>query len=714
VLVAANNPITRFLLELAANPPTHDELRAALADLGAARKGEERLEPHIRSLYIITCDGCGQQIQVEAFLWDRGGSAPYARIYHCQHCGTGGEHPATEGDAARAAEFAGGGLHRARALERVASKNDPDRVHVEEALNVYLPRAVYALFTLINKLDGLGISAERRRCLRALLLSACDAANTLWPHPAGRARPKQLTIPPRFRENNIWLALEEAIKIIAGAPEAGGGEAQEKPIPQSIWPEALPAVGGISLFEGRLKDLGEQVAGSHALRIEASAVLAALPRPNQAFWTLSALWAGWLWGPEAVGPFKSVLRRRRYDWAWHSTALHAALENLLPLLEPGTPFFGLVGEAEPGFLSAAVIAADAAGQDLEGLALRGNSLAQIRWSLPATGVTAGKQRAASQPQEKAELAARAARNYLCQRGEPAGYLKIQAAALLALAQDGQLGQASAAEEETGTGRPTPAESMAQVNDLLEEAFSYRSGFLRFGGSEKSLEVGRWWLRSDDLEVELPLADRVEMELVRFLLKHPGATLQELDEAVCAVFPGLFTPDRDLILTCIASYGQEDPPGSGRWRLRPEDAPKGRRKDLVEMAALMRQIAARLGFTAEGRSPFTWKDGSGTVQYTGYITASAVLGEIVFGQEAARLDVPPGRGLIVLPGGRANLAAYKLASDPRLNQAVRAGWRFVKYRQLRWLAENPSLSPGTFAELLALDSLSYDAPQLRLF
>jgi len=71
-------------------------------------------------------------------------------------------------------------------------------------------------------------------------------------------------------------------------------------------------------------------------------------------------------------------------------------------------------------------------------------------------------------------------------------------------------------------------------------------------------------------------------------------------------------------------------------------------------------------------------------------------------------------LIVLPGGRANLVAFKLQRDPRLRQAVEEGWRFVKYRQVRWLAENPALSIESLDEFLAQDSLTYDAPQLRLF
>ena len=44
VLVVANNPITRFLLELNANSPNEEHLRTALADFAAARMGDERLE----------------------------------------------------------------------------------------------------------------------------------------------------------------------------------------------------------------------------------------------------------------------------------------------------------------------------------------------------------------------------------------------------------------------------------------------------------------------------------------------------------------------------------------------------------------------------------------------------------------------------------------------------------------------------------------------
>ena len=44
VLVTVNNPITRFLLEMAAHPPDESDFKAALADLAVLKKGDEHLE----------------------------------------------------------------------------------------------------------------------------------------------------------------------------------------------------------------------------------------------------------------------------------------------------------------------------------------------------------------------------------------------------------------------------------------------------------------------------------------------------------------------------------------------------------------------------------------------------------------------------------------------------------------------------------------------
>ncbi len=268
-----------------------------------------------------------------------------------------GERPATGFDVEQTRKIDEiSGLHRARLLERVAPPRDSDREYVEQALAVYQPRAIYALATLINRLDSPGVTPERRRALSALFLSACDAVSNLRRVDNDRPRPKQLTIPDEFRENNAWMALEAAVAEWAG---------EYDPVPVVQWPNKIPESGGVILYEGRIADLANLINETPI-----AAVITALPRPNQAYWTLCALWAGWLWGSESAEPFHLVLRRRRYDWTWHLDALQSAFHPLFDLLKLGTPCLTLVPEPEPSFLTAALAAGDVNSFHLKSLAMR--------------------------------------------------------------------------------------------------------------------------------------------------------------------------------------------------------------------------------------------------------------------------------------------------------------------------------------------------------
>ncbi|HSM71258.1 MAG TPA: hypothetical protein VK851_06915, partial [Anaerolineales bacterium] len=251
VLVTVNNPVTRFLLEMSANPPSESDFKAALADLAVIKKGEERLQAHLQSLYITICKKCEREIQAEAFLWQKDEDAPYGRLYTCPHCDDFGEREATSDDVDRAKKIkATDSLHRSRAFERVAALDDEDRVYAEEAISHYLPRPLYFLTTVINRLDRLDLSDERKRALIGMILVACDAGNTLWRHPAERPRPKQLNIPSQFREHNLWMMLERGLSLWT---ETGSGVVLE------AWPNKLPESGGVCIYEGRLKELAHEV-----------------------------------------------------------------------------------------------------------------------------------------------------------------------------------------------------------------------------------------------------------------------------------------------------------------------------------------------------------------------------------------------------------------------------------------------------------------------
>jgi hypothetical protein len=729
VLTTVNNPVARFLLEIKASAPTRSELVAALADLASSFRGEERIEPHIRGLYNSVCRNCGKSVEAASFLWERQATVPFMVSYSCSNCGYSGDQEITPIDIENARRFSARGLHQARALERIAPAGDPDRHHAEEALSMYLPRAVYVLFTLANKVEGLTLPPERRNNLYALLLHAFDQGNVLWAHASGRERPKQFNIPARFREFNLWQSLEQGIDLWAS---------ENAPVPLTHWPD-LPEAGGICLFEGRLKDLSFSMQQDQNRRIPISAVIAALPRPNQAYWTLCALWAGWLWGRSAIGPFKSVLRRRRYDWSWHTTALFATLNNLTDFLVPGTPFLGLTPEAEPNFLTAILVAADMAGFDLKDIALldltarAGIDQAQTTWEYSGP-IGAGGQSWKEMTLTAGEEARLAIQHFLESAGQPMGFLPSYTAGLAATIK--QHFYRRATPEEAGESvhdlrepevdssftQPmvSPSINFTQANNLLRSIFSFRSGFVRYGSGE-SIEAGLWYPQVIS-QHQHPLYDRVEKALVNYMIKNSNVPYSELETYLVGQFRGLLTPSPELIQVCLNAYCIQEAPESDQWTLRSEDTPTSRRNDLAEVSANLNELAHRMGFAVQGQRPLCWmRDDKIVFQF--YLIASAVIGEIILSP-----DQTPEKeilSIIVLPGGRANLVAYKVNLDARLRalisavetgapEQIRTKWFFLKFRHLRWLLNNSLATPENFINLVQQDPLTYTAPQMRLF
>lgn len=690
-LVTAHNPIARSMLQLAALSPQPATLRGVLARLADAPKDGQRLEHHLRELYASECNECGAPVEADAFVWRRGEPAPASKLYYCPSCGRLYEHPVTDADVERARRFQRKGLHYSIALERVAGLNDPDRVHAEEALEVYPPRAVYALMTLLNKFERLARPSDRAPG-EALMLSAFDAGDGLRGHPESRPRPRQLTLPPRYLELNLWRALERA---------PGEWSQDDSPIPTMTWTgaEAIPP-GVIALFDGPIRELAPRLKSSSTPPVDL--ILTTLPRPNQPFWTLSALWAGWLWGREAAAPFKGVLRRRRYDWAWHAEALESAARALAPHIPAGRRVIGLMPEAEPGFVAAAMAGFDRAGFQLIGRALRADlGEAQLDWEhrprVPLPLASADYKSVLRQS------CAEAARETLRRRGEPSRWESLHLAAWSELVKRMPLAAA-----------PVPPESnpVAFVGAEMEAAVADGMGFVRFGVGDRpsAPEVGSWWLELDsEPGLNPPLADRVESEVLRLLSEAGPLSEADLDLAVCRTFPGLLTPGARLVRACLSSYGTDAPPGEAlrSWRLRDEDRPEARARERESVQAALIELGERLGYRAEGGAILEWR-ADGGAQFRFYVITSASFGHILLNP-----DHDPTCSIVVLPGGRASLVEFKLKRDPRLRSAFELGWHFLKFRHVRWLASDSLITREAFLARLDLDPLGKSEAQMPL-
>jgi hypothetical protein len=398
------------------------------------------------------------------------------------------------------------------------------------------------------------------------------------------------------------------------------------------------------------------------------------------------LWAGWLWGREAVEPYKIALRRRRYDWAWNATALHAAFAHLFELLPLGTPFFGLLPEAEPSFLTSTLTAAGAAGFDLKSLALRTeHDPIQIVWER-------GEQLHREAMEPEMDSIRDAVREHLSERDEPASYLHVHAAALIALAESHSLRKPDQGFDE----------ALRKTQSAIEAALNSDPDLVHYSGGE-SIETGLWGLRK--LSSEESLTDRVEVAVVTFLQKNPDSIFLEIEDDLYPRYPGLLTPSKGMIYAILNSYAEKD---GASWKLRAEDVASTRRKGLNQMMAVIDSIGMRLKYqTRRGDKLLTWEE-EGKVVRVFSVLASALVERAI-----AETSYLPEQTLLVIPGGRAALIAYKVQRDPALAERLK-NVRLVKYRLLRALAEVPILTRETFEEQIASDPIEQTKGQMMMF
>lgn len=202
-----------------------------------------------------------------------------------------------------------------------------------------------------------------------------------------------------------------------------------------------------------------------------------------------------------------------------------------------------------------------------------------------------------------------------------------------------------------------------------------------------------------------LSDRVEIAVVSFLQKHPDSIFLDIEQDVYPRFPGLLTPSQAMIHAVLSSYANKE---GGAWKLRAEDIASARRAELARIAGLIETIGRQLGYTTRKQeNNYLWEQ-NGRVERTFIVLASALIGRAL-----AKTPRSPEQTVIVLPGGRAALAAYKTQRDPSLAGRVKAV-QVVKYRLLRTLANLPSLTREMFEEQVAADPLEKSKSQIMMF
>ncbi|HOE34237.1 MAG: hypothetical protein GX415_01275 [Chloroflexi bacterium] len=676
VLVASNNPVAAFILEVMASAPTVQEVGDAVLALADLRMSEgTRLEDYLNSFYQLPCPECGRQAEISAFIWSEERTEPISMQWACPHCRGAGELPGSPEYYQRLKALPSYTLHRARALELAASLDDPLRPVMEEVVRFYSPRALILLQILLNKINHPDFTERQKKLLKALFLTTADQMNQLWTYPLGRNRPRQLIRPPTWQESNLWHAFLRSRSY---------WQTNLPPVTLREWPELPPQKGGISLFRGRLRELTPQP-DPRLMTL----VYATLPRRNQAFWNLSGLWSGWLWGKEGVTPLRHSLLRQRYDWTWHSQALVKVLSQLPGLVQKHIPILIQIGELDALFLIAGILAGQESGLRLLTCASDGGQdTLQCVWGI-------GRLQPTASGKNLRQAAKEAARAHLAERGEPANYLTLLTQIVVSAHQQDLLD-------------PQPGKTLNERQEELEACLADADTFARFNPG-LSPDTGQYWLRQPPIDY-IPLAERLETALLELLRVNPAPSVEAVQHASNHSCPGLLTPETELVDAVMAAYADQVPGNPPIWQLRQREELEVREQDLAEIFDILRQLAGRLGYEHQSsKNVVHWITRSGSVACSFFPVLTACVTPLLH-----LFSRTPGQKYIIIPASRSNLVSYRLKRDPNLQQLCGETWHFVKFRQIRNLKADALVTRETFAQRVLEDPPEFQRAQLSLF
>jgi hypothetical protein len=207
-----------------------------------------------------------------------------------------------------------------------------------------------------------------------------------------------------------------------------------------------------------------------------------------------------------------------------------------------------------------------------------------------------------------------------------------------------------------------------------------------------------------------LIDRVEETLLKHLFEVKETTAQELKTFVYQTFPGRYTPEDKVLLNCLESYAELIDEQKHLWRLRENEKPNLRKAEVNKIRKILLDMGERLNYKSRGDNPILWFDDlDDNPNYSFHVLSTAIVSKHIWENTTlARTKV------LVSPGSRANLLAFKKQRDPILGEKLDHNFLTVKFRLIRDLDANPLLTRELFIEQIQIDPPEYRASQLALF
>jgi hypothetical protein len=648
---------------------------------------------------------------------------------------------------------------------------------VEELLDLYTPRNLYALQTIANKIDAEFREPSLAAVFR-LALAACLLPGSRLNGYPGRVASLRISgghvrqpASRHQREVNVWRLFEAAVHDVRTAIAALGRDRRPARFAADL--DELGGVGAANVLWIRCRPA---VVGQYLPPDGVDLVLGSPPPPASVDeMSFEYLATAWLLGREAA----ETLRLEPLFGAAQAegepaeaTAMRHAMASAAGALKPGGWCNLLIEGAELDRMLAAAVAGAAAELELvdvvhresirsgEGVALhfrKSSAEDRLRGVIEASPLQLGAEDGHLTYPELAAAIDRAVTGLLRRRGEPAGLMRVGAAVLVELRGSGLLARLAAARGQASDGADrgeddAPAEERPErgpnlLATLLREELAREDhpSLVRIGVPDRPL----WWLRRPEVE-EATLGDRVEWATFSILTTAGRLDEHAFLERIYVLFPGLEAPDEELVRACLAAYASVGEKGV----LRTEEDLAARQDDHARIIGTLVDYGHRLGLRAwvgrrEHERPYAGstllerlRDDErraylplivrapaetlaaidaiwyvrGRMAFMFDVEWTAMLGEPILRRGCQIEPTDHQARFCVFPAERTELLRLKLDRSPWLRAEVaRQNWHFLKWQHLEGLAARDGASLDWLEPVLGLDPLiERGGEQLTMF
>jgi hypothetical protein len=648
---------------------------------------------------------------------------------------------------------------------------------VDEVLDLYTSRNLYALQAIANKIDAEFHDQPLSAVFRLALAGCLLPASRLNGYP-GRVASLRISgghvrqpASRHHREVNVWRLFEAAYQDVRTALAAIGRD--RRPVRFAADLDELGGMAAANLLWIRCRPA---VVGQYLPPDSIDLVIGSPPPPESVDeLSFEYLATAWLLGREAA----ETLRLEplfggssRADGA-EVTAFRHAMASAAGALKPGGWFSVVLEGDDPDRVLAVAVAAAAAelelvhaipresGRSGDGVTLhfrRASAEDRLRDAVRPRPLRLGAADGHLTYPELAGAIERAAGGLLRDRGEPAGLTRIACAVLLELERTGLLRRlVQARPQGEGDGETPDGEDVSDRVErggpgllavlLREELWREdHPTLIRVGDPQNPT----WWLREPELAADGTLADRVEWATFSLL-----TTAGKLDEnafldRIFALFPGVASPDEELVRACLGAYATI----GERGQVRSEEDLAARIADHTRVLAAIVEFGHRLGLRAwvsrrEQERP--WKhatlgdllrederrtylplvirapaDVLGAVDGLWYVRNrssylfevewTAMLGEAVLRRGVQIPTSEQQARFLVVPAERTELLRLKLARSPWVRTEMeRQNWHVLKWPHLEALVGREGARIEWLEPMIGLDPLvERGGKQLTMF